>query len=94
MDVSIFMPALNFYFIDLSFLFLHASLYYIKLIVGEILGQAGCIAVAQCRGFDYGALIYGGDDVASDEWNSRGWNTRQGIRYNLILLCKELVQEM
>ena len=25
--------------------------------------QAGCIAVAQCRGFDYGALIYGGDDV-------------------------------
>ena len=56
--------------------------------------QAGCIAVAQCRGFDYGALIYGGDDVASDEWNSRGWNTRQGIRYNLILLCKELVQEM
>ena len=56
--------------------------------------QAGCIAVAQCRGFDYGALIYGGDDVASEEWNSRGWNTRQGIRYNLILLCKELVQEM
>lgn len=56
--------------------------------------QAGCIAVAQCRGFDYGALIYGGDDVASEEWNSRGWNTRQGIRYNLILLCKELVQEI
>lgn len=56
--------------------------------------QAGCIAVAQCRSFDYGALIYGGDDVASDEWDSRGWNTRQGIRYNLIILCKELIQEM
>jgi len=56
--------------------------------------QAGCIAVAQCRGFDYGALIYGGDDVASEEWNSRGWNTRQGIRYNLVLLCKELVKEI
>lgn len=25
--------------------------------------QAGCIAVAQFRGFDYGALIYGGDDI-------------------------------
>ena len=25
--------------------------------------QAGCIAVAQYRGFDYGALIYGGDAV-------------------------------
>lgn len=30
MDVSISMQALNFYFIDLSFLFLHASLYDIK----------------------------------------------------------------
>lgn len=56
--------------------------------------QAGCIAVARCRGFDYGALIYGGDDVASEEWNSRGWNTRQGIRYNLIMLCKELIGDM
>ena len=30
MDVSISMQALNFYFIDLSFLFLHASWYDIK----------------------------------------------------------------
>ena len=35
MDVSISMPALNFYFIDLSFLFLHASLYDIKSIGGK-----------------------------------------------------------
>ncbi len=56
--------------------------------------QAGCIAVAQFRGFDYGAIIYGGDDVASEEWNHRGWNTREGIRYNLVMLCKDLVKEM
>ena len=56
--------------------------------------QAGCIAVAQFRGFDYGAIIYGGDDVASEEWNHRGWNTREGIRFNLVMLCKELVKEM
>ena len=56
--------------------------------------QAGCIAVAQFRGFDYGAIIYGGDDVASEEWNHRGWNTREGIRYNLVMLCKELVKEI
>ena len=55
--------------------------------------QAGCIAVSQFRGFDYGAIIYGGDDVASEEWNHRGWNTREGIRYNLVMLCKELVKE-
>ena len=53
--------------------------------------QSGCIAVAQFRGFDYGAIIYGGDDVASEEWSDRGWNTRHGIRYNLIMLCKEIV---
>lgn len=29
--------------------------------------QAGCIAVARFRGFQYGALIYGGDDVPQDE---------------------------
>ncbi|MBQ0168031.1 MAG: nucleoside phosphorylase [Treponema sp.] len=54
--------------------------------------QAGCLAVAQFRGFDYGAIIYGGDDVAGDEWDDRGWGHRYGIRFNLIMLCKELVK--
>lgn len=54
--------------------------------------QAGCIAVSQFRNFDYGAIIYGGDDVSQDEWNTRSWDKRKGIRYNLVMLCKELVQ--
>ena len=53
--------------------------------------QAGCIAVAQFRGFAYGALIYGGDDLSGDEWSSRGWNTREGVRYDLVMLCRQLV---
>lgn len=53
--------------------------------------QAGCLAVAQFRNFAYGALIYGGDDVSQDEWSNRGWQNREGIRYNLVMLCKELV---
>lgn len=53
--------------------------------------QAGCIAVAQYRGFDYGALIYGGDDVSQDEWNNRAWRSREGIRYDLVMLCRKLV---
>lgn len=53
--------------------------------------QAGCLAVAQCRGFSYGALIYGGDDVSSDEWDQRKWRSREGIRYDLVMLCIELV---
>lgn len=55
--------------------------------------QSGNIAVSQFRDFDYGAIIYGGDDVSKNEWDSRGWNSREGIRYNLVQLCKEIVNE-
>ena len=54
--------------------------------------QAGCIAVSQFRNFEYGALIYGGDDVSQDEWSNRGWRSREGIRYDLVALCKNLVK--
>lgn len=54
--------------------------------------QAGCIAVSQFRNFTYGALIYGGDDVSQDEWSNRGWRSREGIRYDLVMLCKKLVE--
>lgn len=54
--------------------------------------QAGCIAVSQFRGFAYGALIYGGDDVSQDEWSNRNWRSREGIRYDLVMLCKELLR--
>ena len=53
--------------------------------------QAGCLAVAQARGFAYGALIYGGDDVSQDEWSGRKWFSRKGVRYNLVHLCRALV---
>ncbi|MCM1027115.1 MAG: nucleoside phosphorylase [Roseburia sp.] len=54
--------------------------------------QSGCIAVAQFRGFAYGALIYGGDDLSGEEWSGRGWRSREGVRYDLVQLCKELVK--
>lgn len=53
--------------------------------------QAGCIAVAQFRGIKYGGIIYAGDDVSGDNWDTRGWQSRKGIRYSLIEICKELV---
>lgn len=54
--------------------------------------QAGCIAVSQFRRFEYGALIYGGDDVSQEEWSNRGWRSREGIRYDIVMLCKKLVE--
>lgn len=52
--------------------------------------QAACLAVAQVRGIRYGALIYGGDDVSQDSWQSRDWQSRKGIRYDLVTLCRQL----
>lgn len=56
--------------------------------------QAGCMAVAQRRGFDYGALIYGGDDCSSEEWSDRSWRSRGGIRYDMVSLCRRLLREV
>ena len=54
--------------------------------------QAGCIAVSQFRKFAYGALIYGGDDLSGEDWDNRGWRSREGVRYDLVRLCAELVR--
>ncbi len=53
--------------------------------------QAGCIAVSRFRGFAYGALIYGGDDMTGEDWDARSWRSREGVRYDLVQLCAELV---
>ena len=53
--------------------------------------QAGCIAVARFRKFAYGALIYGGDDMTGEDWDARSWRSREGVRFDLVQLCAELV---
>lgn len=55
--------------------------------------QAGCIAVAQFRGIQYGAVIYGGDDVSKETWDRRETVSRKGVRYSLIHICKEIVKK-
>ena len=56
--------------------------------------QAGCIAVARFRGFSYGALIYGGDDLSGQEWSERSWRSREGVRYDLVQLCRRIVHKI
>lgn len=53
--------------------------------------QSGCIAVAKFRNIKYGALIYGGDDVSGDKWDYRDWHNQTEVRYNLILICKDIL---
>lgn len=56
--------------------------------------QAGCIAVAQFRGIAYGAILYGGDDVSGLAWDRRKGESRQGVRYALIELCREIIASL
>lgn len=56
--------------------------------------QAGCLAVARARSLAYGALIYGGDDLSGESWDNRGWRSVNGLRYDLVNLCRELVKKI
>ena len=53
--------------------------------------QAAMIAVSEFRKVNYGAIIYGGDDVSNDVWDGRSWRSREDIRMNLTKLLVELV---
>lgn len=50
---------------------------------------AAMMAVAQFRGVIFGQVLYGGDDLSSYEWDSRGWQSRGDIRENLFWLCAD-----
>ena len=48
---------------------------------------AALFAVAQFRSVALGQILYGGDDLTGDEWDSRQWRSREDIRGNLVDLC-------
>ena len=50
---------------------------------------AAFFAVAKFRGVKLGQILYGGDDVSCEEWDSRKWNTRGNIRENLFWFAVE-----
>ena len=50
---------------------------------------AAFFAVAQFRGVTFGQLLYGGDDVSGEAWDSRAWQSRVSIRERLFWLAAE-----
>jgi uridine phosphorylase len=48
-------------------------------------------AVAQFRTVKFGQLLYGGDDVSGEKWDSRGWEKRTSTREKLFWLAVESV---
>ena len=52
---------------------------------------AAFFAVAQFYGLSLAQVLYAGDDVSGDTWDSRGWNRQKSVRENLMELSLKLV---
>jgi len=50
--------------------------------------------VARFRGVTFGQLLYGGDDVSGETWDSRHWNERTSVREKLFWLAVEACLEL
>jgi len=50
---------------------------------------AALFAVAQFRGVQIGQILYGGDDLGGEYWDSRNWEDRWEVRAQLIWLAAE-----
>lgn len=48
-------------------------------------------AIAQFRGVQFGQLLYGGDDVGAEQWDTRDWHIQHSTREKLFWLAVEAV---
>ena len=55
---------------------------------------AAFFAVSQYYNIPLAQLLYAGDDVSGEEWDSRNWNMQKNIRYNLIISAIEIVKKL
>ena len=55
---------------------------------------AALFAVAQFRGVTLGQILYCGDDVSSEQWDSRHWQSRSSVREKMFWLAAEACLEL
>lgn len=55
---------------------------------------AAFFAVARFRGVEAAQILYGGDDVSSDSWDSRHWQTQTAVRDKIFWLAAEACLEL
>ncbi len=55
---------------------------------------AAMFAVAQFRGVQIGQMLYGGDNLDADQWDSRSWSKNWTVREKLIQLAVEACLEL
>ncbi len=55
---------------------------------------AAFFAVARFRNVTFGQMLYGGDDVSGEEWDTRSWHSRTSAREALFWLAVEAAQRL
>ena len=55
---------------------------------------AAFFAVSKYHGIPLAQLLYAGDDVSGEVWDSRNWNKQENIRYNLLSSAIEIVKKL
>jgi uridine phosphorylase len=55
---------------------------------------ASLMAVAQFRKALLGQILYAGDDLSGENWDNRGWQSRQEVRESLFWLAADACLEM
>lgn len=55
---------------------------------------ASLMAVAQFRKVLLGQILYAGDDLSGENWDRRGWQSRQEVRESLFWLAADICLEM
>ncbi len=55
---------------------------------------AGMMAVARFQGVIFRQVLYAGDDLSGEEWDSRGWQSRSDVRWSLFWLSAEACLEL
>ena len=55
---------------------------------------AALFAVAEFRGVTLGQILYGGDDVGGETWDSRNWNQQTSTREKLLLLAVDACRRL
>lgn len=51
---------------------------------------ASLLAVSQYKGIRLGQLLYAGDDLSKEAWETREWKKNISVRYQLLELCIDL----
>ncbi len=57
-------------------------------------GSGSFFAVSQYYNIPLARLLYAGDDVSGEKWDSRNWNMQESVRLNMILTAIKLIEEL